>query len=179
MLPANVLFMPLDLDKSVKTLVKLNRSRLSLLEKSTVSTALKIDILRLLMIRKWSLEITDDIEQVKLLLDELGVPNYIGGSGVIAGATSSVIEYLKVHGDMLSEFEKGILAGHPRSSVLAATGLIERKVLPNRRLDVVDTYIAGAYSKRLFAREREYYEHEWDLVRQTSSIIYSEAQRQS
>lgn len=176
MLPANLLFTPLDATQSAKKLIRLNKKRLSLLEKSGLPVTTKVDILRLLLQSCWLMEVRDDEVDIKTVLRELEIPTSTSSRGIIAGATVAMLEYITLHANELGDLEYGILRGYPRSSALAMVGLIPlRDMYPKNASDIIDYYLRCIYSQELYEEEREYYTDEWSLIERMSPVIYSEA----
>lgn len=174
MLPANLKFLPLKLDSQARKLQTLDKQKLSILEGSSVSIKHKIDILRLLTGRRWLLEVLDPVDDLLSLAKELNIPFSHDGSSLFLGATSAVLEYMKVHEGQLSDFEKATLEGYPKSSVLVVAGLMPSKAPED---DIVDFYLGGIYSKDSYSDERIYYEQEWAHIMGVSKEILRQAEQ--
>lgn len=189
MLPANLLYLPLELDSATRALTKLNKKRLKILEESTVlTTREKVNLLLLLLQQKWIADFPFDdpkeFERLKPELERLDLPYYmdffIHDNGmrvdwIQVAANRGISKYIKEHKDILTALEAGALYGYPISAVLAFEGMLTPAYCPPADKNIVSFYLGGVYSADLYQEERKQMVRTWRVVEKASPRIAREA----
>jgi len=165
-------------------LLRLTKSRLKLLEETTVlSSGEKVELLLIFLRKKWIAEVDIGLERKEASLDvlkQLGLPSYIesySGSYVEhwiqVGANQAVLDYVRSRRNELSDLESGILYGFPLTHVLGFVGIVSKRIAPPA--DVALFMLAGTYSSDFYEDEVRHFRRTWKEIEKISPKIAKEA----
>ena len=156
-------------------------------ESSSLFSAEKLNILRLLLGQKWiadfSLDNGSEAERITTELDKLGlfyyVDSYMYEDGSVTqwlqvAISSEILKYIRERKDVLTSIEAGLLYGYPVSAVLAFEGLINDRARDRSHHNVVSYYLSGVHSTDYYPQEREEMVRFWGQLEQASPRIVRE-----
>ncbi|MBI2588131.1 hypothetical protein HYW31_00240 [Candidatus Berkelbacteria bacterium] len=182
MLPVNTNY---DFPTFFQSLPRLTKNKIELLGKAEfLSLGERIELLLILMHKKWVTEIKKNSKLVTSLLDFLefayGKNWRVNSAGkriewLQVAANKNILDYVLSRRETLTPLEAGTLYGYPTSHIFGFMKLIpQSRKMPKKHPAL--HYLSGVYSEELKKEEVEYFKNLWEEMREIAPDLIKKAE---